>query len=276
MKTKAITYENTVRGSFLRRINRFTAEVRIGGKQETVHVKNTGRLKELLLPDAAVTLQESRNPDRKTRYDLISVFKTGSGWVNIDSLAPNALMKLELENGSYDLVRPEYTCGNSRFDFYMERNGEKYLREVKGCTLAADPERGTGLFPDAPTARGVKHLKELAEAAEKGWHCSVAFVIMMNGIRRVEPNDATQPEFGRALRQAAAAGVEVLYYSCRVEADGAEIAGMIREEAVREQDLQVLPERKSDTVCRQEQTGITGNSRMKEQMPGIEQEKEPE
>ena len=168
-----IHYENTVPGVFVRRVNRFVAEVRIDGKQENIHVKNTGRLRELLVPEAKVTLQKAEDPDRKTAYDLISVYKPQLRWVNIDSLAPNELMKQEIMGLDYDLVKPEYTYGDSRFDFYMERRGERYLTEVKGCTLAADLKRGIGLFPDAPTERGVKHLDELAAAAKKGYHCSI-------------------------------------------------------------------------------------------------------
>ena len=218
-----IVYENTLSATFLCRNNRFTAQVLIDGREETVHVKNTGRLRELLVPGAKVTLQRTNNPKRKTACDLISVYKEDLGWINIDSLVPNALMKLELERESYDLVRPEYTFGDSRFDFYMERDGRKYLREVKGCTLAADIEAGIGSFPDAPTERGVKHLRELAKAAGEGYDCSIAFVIQMNGIHRVIPNDQTQPEFGRALAEAEKAGVKVLHYSCHVEADRIEI-----------------------------------------------------
>ena len=195
-KRPAIKYENTVPGTFVRRVNRFIAEVMINDNLERVHVKNTGRLRELLVPVE---------------------------WVNIDSLAPNKLVKLWLMGQDFDIVKPEFTFGDSRFDFYMERDGEKYLTEVKGCTLAADLKRGIGLFPDAPTKRGVKHLDELAAAAKKGYHCRIAFVIQMNGIHQVSPNDATQPEFGQALRRAAEAGVQVVCYGCRVEADSIEI-----------------------------------------------------
>ena len=211
----------------MRRINRFVAEVVIDGNPEQVHVKNTGRLQELLLPNAKVTLQRTDNPDRSTAYDLISVYKPRLKWVNIDSLAPNELMKQQLMSLNYDVVRPEYTFGDSRFDFYMEREGEKYLTEVKGCTLAADLKRGIGLFPDAPTERGVKHLEELAAAAKEGYHCQIVFVIQMNGIHMVFPNDDTQPEFGQALVRAAKAGVQVVYYSCHVEADSIKITGVV-------------------------------------------------
>lgn len=219
-----IRYPNTIPGIFVRRLNRFTAEVMINGQLEKVHVKNTGRLRELLLPEAKVMLQKSDNLGRKTAYDLISVYKPGLEWVNIDSLVPNALVKQYLKTWGYDLVKPEYTYGKSRFDFYMEKDGEKYLTEVKGCTLAADLNgRKIGLFPDAPTERGVKHLNELAEAAKAGYHCSISFVIQMNGIRQVLPNDKTHPEFGRALKKAVDAGVKIVYYQCRVEADCIEI-----------------------------------------------------
>ena len=211
----------------MRRINRFVAEVLIDGNPEQVHVKNTGRLQELLLPNAKVTLQRTDNPDRSTAYDLISVYKPRLKWVNIDSLAPNELMKQQLMSLNYDVVRPEYTFGDSRFDFYMEREGEKYLTEVKGCTLAADLKRGIGLFPDAPTERGVKHLDELASAAKEGYHCQIAFVIQMNGVHMVFPNDDTQPDFGQALVRAAKAGVQVVYYSCHVEADSIKITGVV-------------------------------------------------
>ena len=222
-----IKYPNMIPGAFERRLNRFTAEVIVNDQLEKVHVKNTGRLKELLLPEAKVMLQKSDNLNRKTAYDLISVYKPGLEWVNIDSLAPNALVKQYLEMQGYDLVKPEYTYGKSRFDFYMEKDGEKYLTEVKGCTLAADLNGNKiGLFPDAPTERGVKHLNELAVAAKAGYHCSISFVIQMNGIRQVLPNDQTHPEFGRALKKAVDAGVKIVYYQCRVEADCIEVVSV--------------------------------------------------
>ena len=227
MKKKTeIIYENTVAGIFVRRINRFTAEVLIDGETELVHVKNTGRLQELLLPEAKVTLQKKLNENRKTAYDLISVYKPKLKWVNIDSLAPNDLIKQQLTSLNYDLVKPEYTYGNSRIDFYMERNGEKFLTEVKGCTLADDLHPGIGLFPDAPTERGVKHLHELTKAAKEGYHCTIAFVIQMNGIHRVLPNEAKQPEFKEALVQAAKAGVQIVCYSCHVEAESIKITAV--------------------------------------------------
>ena len=151
-------YREIVEGAFIDRPNRFIAHVDVNDTVETVHVKNTGRCRELLVPGAAVRLEVSDNPKRKTKYDLVMVHKQGLGWVNMDSQAPNKVVAEWLATGDYDLVKSEYTYGKSRIDFYMEKNGEKYLLEVKGCTLEVD---GIGYFPDAPTERGVKHLHEL-------------------------------------------------------------------------------------------------------------------
>ena len=222
-----IKYENTVPGTFLKRLNRFSAEVLIDGKPEIVHVKNTGRLGELLVPNAKITLQRADKVGRKTAYDMISVYKPRLKWVNIDSLAPNELMKQHFLSMNYDVVKPEYKYGDSRFDFYMEKDGQKHLTEVKGCTMAADLKKGIGLFPDAPTERGVKHLRELAAAANEGYICQIAFVIQMNGIHLVLPNHETQPEFGRALEAATKAGVQVVYYGCHVEADSIKITSVV-------------------------------------------------
>ena len=156
---------------------------------------------------------------------MISVYRPRFRWINVDSLAPNILMKQFLEP-VFDVVKPEYTYGDSRIDFYMESRGERFLREVKGCTLAEDSETGIGYFPDAPTERGIKHLNELAKAAGEGYHCSIDFVIQMNGIHMVFPNNKMQPEFGRALVRAAKAGVEIVYHSCHVEADSIKMTGI--------------------------------------------------
>lgn len=218
-------YERVIRGKFHSRPNRFLAKVWIEEKLETVHVKNTGRCKELLLPDAEVVLELSDNPNRKTKYDLISVYKPGLGWVNIDSQAPNRVVKEWLEKQDYTLIRPEYTYGDSRIDFYMEKGKvpekiERYLMEVKGCTLEIE---GVGYFPDAPTMRGVKHLKELMRAAADGFHCYVVFVIQMEGVNKVQANVAAHKEFGTALEEAKAAGVKVLCLGCRVTEDTLEV-----------------------------------------------------
>ncbi len=213
-------YQNVIHAEFVNRPNRFVAEVLVEGKSETVHVKNTGRCKELLYPGVDVILEVSDNPNRKTKYDLICVYKENLGWVNIDSQAPNKVVKEWLAKQDYDLVRPEYTIGDSRIDFYMEKNGEKYLMEVKGCTLEID---GIGYFPDAPTERGVKHLRELQKAAEEGYHCFAAFVIQMEGVQEVRPNVEMHKEFGDALEAAKRAGVEVLCLMCAVTEDTLEI-----------------------------------------------------
>ena len=211
MKYHAIT-----EGRFLDRPNRFVAHVCIDSVTHTVHVKNTGRCKELLLPGAAVRLERSDNPNRKTQYDLVAVLKEGLGWVNIDSQAPNYVVKEWLETQHFDLLKPEYTYGNSRVDFYMERGDQKYLLEVKGCTLEVD---GIGYFPDAPTIRGVKHLRELTQAQSAGYQCAVAFVIQMPGITEVRPNIITQPEFGAAWDDAVKAGVKILFLPCSIGRD---------------------------------------------------------
>lgn len=209
-------YKQITKGKFHSRPNRFIANIYVDGKLETVHVKNTGRCRELLLPDADVILEVSDNPNRKTAYDLIAVYKEKIGLVNMDSQAPNKVVAEWLSKQGFDYVKPEYTYGKSRFDFYMEKGDEKFLMEVKGCTLEID---GTGYFPDAPTERGVKHLRELAGAAGKGYCCYVAFVIQMEGVKEVLPYTVTHPEFGVALQEARDAGVEVLYLQCKVEPD---------------------------------------------------------
>lgn len=213
-------YHKIVKGTFDSRPNRFIASVWIGQNLETVHVKNTGRCRELLLPGAEVYLEESANAARKTKYDLVAVVKKGLGLVNIDSQAPNKVVGEWLEKQDYDVVKPEYTYGTSRIDFYMEKGGERYLMEVKGCTLEID---GVGYFPDAPTERGVKHINELIQAQQEGYRCSLAFVIPMPGITEVRANLETHPAFGEALENAKEAGVEVLELPCRVEKNGLEI-----------------------------------------------------
>ena len=213
-------YENIVEGKFINRPNRFIAYVEVADRMETVHVKNTGRCRELLLPGNTVGIQRSDNEARKTKYDLISVYKKGSGWVNIDSQAPNKVVGEWLEKQEYDYVKPEYVYGNSRIDFYMEKGATKYLMEVKGCTLEID---GAGYFPDAPTERGTKHLRELINAVSEGYNCYIAFVIPMEGVKMVYPNAAMDKEFAEAFYEAQAAGVKVLNLACRVEKDELEV-----------------------------------------------------
>lgn len=209
-------YREIADGRFIDRPNRFIAHVEIDGVVETVHVKNTGRCRELLLPQTAVRMEVSDNPKRKTKYDLVSVYKKGIGWINIDSQAPNRVVKEWLKTQDYDVIKPEYTYGDSRIDFYMKKGSQEYLMEVKGCTLEID---GVGYFPDAPTVRGVKHLRELARARKSGYECAVAFVIQMEGITEVRPNVAMQQEFGEALEEARAAGVKILFFMCEVGRD---------------------------------------------------------
>ena len=215
-------YQNITRAVFLNRPNRFIAEVEVNGTKETVHVKNTGRCRELLIPGCEVWLTEPGTPGRKTRYDLVAVRKENGVLFNIDSQAPNHVVKEWLGKQDYDKVVPEYTYGESRIDFYMEHGKERYLMEVKGCTLEID---GAGYFPDAPTERGAKHLRELAKAAESGINAAIAFVIQMDGVSEVKPNTATDPEFSKAFEDAKAAGVKVLFLKCHVEPDELEIVG---------------------------------------------------
>ena len=209
-------YSNITKGTFLDRPNRFIAHVEMDGRRETVHVKNTGRCRELLLPGAEVWLTAPGTEGRKTKYDLVTVRKENGMLVNIDSQAPNAVVREWLERQGYDVIIPEYTYGDSRIDFYLERGMEKTLVEVKGCTLEID---GIGYFPDAPTDRGVKHLRELANAVKNGYRTVIAFAIQMDGIMEVRPNIQTHPEFGSAMQEAAEAGVEILFLPCHVETD---------------------------------------------------------
>ena len=214
-------YSKTVSGRFIDRPNRFVAHVETGGVMETVHVKNTGRCRELLLHGAEVTLAVSDNPSRKTKYDLISVYKKNLGWVNIDSQAPNVVVKEWLMSGpqlfpNITMLKPEYVHGNSRVDFYLECGKRKIFMEVKGCTLEID---GGGYFPDAPTERGVRHLHELTKAVADGYECYIAFVIAMPRVTKVLPNRVTHPEFGDALDDAVKAGVKILRLPCAVRPD---------------------------------------------------------
>lgn len=249
-------YEKIIKGIFLERPNRFIAKVQIEGTEQTVHVKNTGRCKELLVPGCTVILEDFRDrpgfESRKTKFDLIAVYKITDGHennpllINMDSQAPNKVAAEWLALQDYDFIKPEYTYGNSRVDFYMEKQRpvpchiqenrankrpvpchnpnqsnntlqtQKCLMEVKGCTLERN---GIGYFPDAPTERGVKHLHELTAAVQKGYKCFLAFVIQIPGVEVVLPNIETHPEFGTALEDAKAAGVEVLFLQCKVKED---------------------------------------------------------
>ena len=217
-------YNKVIEGRFVDRPNRFIAHVEVAGQLETVHVKNTGRCKELLLPGVRVILELADKPARKTKYDLIAVYKEGFGLINMDSQAPNRVVGEWLQRQDYDYVKPEYKYGSSRIDFYMERQGEKYLLEVKGCTLE---QEGIGYFPDAPTERGIKHLNELAKARGEGYRCAIAYVIQMEGVTEVRPNITTHPAYGEAIAAAEAAGVKVLFLCCQVREDSLSIVNCI-------------------------------------------------
>ena len=220
-------YHNIKQGIFLARPNRFIAHVELAGEQVVCHVKNTGRCRELLIPGATVYLEESDNPARKTKYDLVGVEK-GTRLINMDSQAPNKVFGEWAQAGGFrpglTKLQPEKMYGNSRFDFYWETPEERGFVEVKGVTLEED---GVVRFPDAPTQRGVKHLEELMAARAAGYQAAVCFVIQMGDVTCFQPNDCTHPEFGAALRRAARAGVEVLAVDCRVERDSLEIGGRV-------------------------------------------------
>ncbi len=209
-------YRNIILGKFIDRPNRFIAHVDIDGCVKTVHVKNTGRCKELLLPEARMVLEKSDNPNRKTAYDLIAVYKEKLGWVNIDSQAPNKVAGEWLETRGFDYVKPECKYGDSRIDFYMEKGNDKYLMEVKGCTLEID---GQGYFPDAPTTRGVRHIYELINAVKEGYKAVLLFVIQMEKVESVLPYAMTDKAFEKAYNEAKENGVMIKFLKCKVKED---------------------------------------------------------
>lgn len=232
-------YENVCKGTFIERPNRFVAKVNIDGRIETVHVKNTGRCRELLVPGAEVYLEDfkDRMGKRKLRYSLIAV-KKGDRLINMDSQAPNYVVEEALHNGRIQLpnmgkliyIKREQTLGDSRYDFYVEDdNGKKGWIEVKGVTLE---DSGIARFPDAPTQRGKKHILGLAKAIEMGYTSQVVFVIQMKGITSFEPNDVTDKPFGDALRKASGCGVSVLAYDCIVTPDSLEIGDRVDVERI--------------------------------------------
>lgn len=212
-------YENIVQGRFESRPNRFIAYVNIDGKSEKVHVKNTGRCRELLTDRAEVFLEKSGNPERSTQYDLVAVRK-GPRMINMDSQAPNKAVKEWLLKGKFlediVLIRPETNYGNSRFDFYIETAKKKIFMEVKGVTLEKED---VALFPDAPSERAVKHVHELTEAVRAGFEACIMLVIQMKGVKYFTPNQETQPEFARVLAEARRAGVKIIAYDCLVTKD---------------------------------------------------------
>ena len=216
-------YTNIVEGVFIARPNRFIAKVQIDGKEETAHVKNTGRCREILVPGTKVCLQyfDPAVYKRKTKYDLVSAYK-GDMLINIDSQVPNAVAEEWLRsNEKITYIKREFVYGDSRMDFLLgSHNGKKILLEIKGCTLERD---GIGFFPDAPTERGRKHLRELTGALKSGYAAVVGFVIQMDGISRVCPNTETDPGFGELLETAFEAGVDILFLECHVEQDSIEV-----------------------------------------------------
>lgn len=216
-------YKETEKAVFLKRPNRFIAEVEIQGKRETVHVKNTGRCKELLIPGTEVILEKSGNPNRKTKYDLICVNKQGR-LINMDSQIPNKAAEEWIRKGGLFpeevSIRPEKKYGNSRFDLYVESPVRRAFVEVKGVTLEQD---NVVRFPDAPTVRGIKHVEELIHCMEEGYEAYLLLVIQMKGVKKFMPNWDTQPEFGQALIKAEKAGVKIIARDCLVTEDTIEI-----------------------------------------------------
>jgi len=217
-----VKYGKMVEGVFLKRPNRFIAHIEIDGNVEVCHVKNTGRCAELLPVGAKVWCLDAASSSRKTRYDLITVQK-GERLINMDSQAPNTAAKEWLENGGLgeiENLKAESKHGNSRFDFSFVKDGKQCFLEVKGVTLENE---GICAFPDAPTQRGTKHLNELTELAKQGYGAYVLFVIQMEGVKYLHPNDATDKPFGDALRQAKNAGVEIMAYDCEIAVDSMKI-----------------------------------------------------
>ncbi len=221
-------YDNIVSGVFLERPNRFIAYVDIGGKVETVHVKNTGRCKEILRPKVKCYLEKAQNPERKTPYDLIAVEK-GDRLINIDSQVVNKVFGEFLKEGrlfdDITFIKPETTFGKSRFDFYIERGRRRAFIEVKGVTLERDDIVS---FPDAPTERGTKHINELIQVHKAELDAYIVFVVQTENVKYFKPNDETDPEFGKALRLAKMAGVKVLAYDCSVTPDEIKILKKIK------------------------------------------------
>lgn len=217
-------YKNIKKAKFIERPNRFIAYASLDGEQVVCHVKNTGRCRELLIPGVDVVLEKSENTERKTPFDLVAVYKNGI-LINMDSQAPNAVFGEWLKKtdffGEITLIRPEFKYKNSRFDFYLEAGERKIFVEVKGVTLE---EEGVVMFPDAPTERGVKHLKELCEAGAEGYEAYVFFIIQMEKCKYFTPNARTHKEFADTLRFAAENGVTVKAVCCNVTEDSLEIS----------------------------------------------------
>lgn len=221
-------YKNIKSARFSKRINRFLCEIKIDGKIEICHVKNTGRLRELLIEDVQCFVEEHDNSDRKTKYSLVAV-KKGEEVVNIDSQAPNKVFYEWVRDGGFldavTLIKPETTYGNSRFDCYIEADNRKIFVEVKGVTLEKD---GTALFPDAPTERGVKHLRELCSCVKEGYEAYIVFVVQMKGVHTFSPNAETHEEFADTLIECSAGGVNIICVDCDVTPDTLKISKEIQ------------------------------------------------
>lgn len=221
-------YDNMILGEFLSRPNRFIANVLIDGKEEVVHVKNTGRCKELLISGVNIFLQDCESSSRKTRYDLISVYK-GGRLINMDSQVPNLVVEEWLLNGGFfdniHFLKREQKFGNSRLDFYVEYGSKKAYIEVKGVTLEHD---NIAMFPDAPTTRGAKHIMELIEAKTQGYEAYVIFVIQMKGVAHFTPNEVQDPAFAKVLKEASKKGVNILAFDCTVTKDSISYNSMVK------------------------------------------------
>ena len=221
-------YENILQGKFISRPNRFIANIEINGKIEICHVKNTGRCKELLIPNATVFVQESNNPNRKTKFSLIGVIK-GSGIINMDSQVPNKVVHEWILKGNLfadvTLIKPETQYNKSRFDFYIETKNKKAFIEVKGVTLE---DHGIVRFPDAPTERGVKHVRELCDCIKEGYEAYIIFVIQMKNVIQFEPNVETHKEFAEVLKEAKKQGVHIIAVECEVNEDSIDIVDYVK------------------------------------------------
>ena len=221
-------YNNIKKGFFQSRPNRFIANITVDGKEEIAHVKNTGRCRELLTPGAEIYLERSDKKERKTEYDIVTV-KKGSRLINMDSQAPNKIFHEWVLGGNFAediiLIKPEYKYKNSRFDFYIETKKKKILAEIKGVTLEED---GIVRFPDAPTERGVKHIKELISAIEEGYETYVVFIVQMDDVKYFEPNEKTHREFAEILNKAKKKGVNILALSCLVTEDSVTANGFVK------------------------------------------------
>ncbi len=226
-------YQSIVEGKFISRPNRFIAHVEISGKEEICHVKNTGRCRELLIPGVKVFLEESKNPARKTKYDLVAVYKEYT-LVNIDSQAPNKVFYEWAKEyfGESAVLRPETKYKNSRFDCYIEVGERKIFAEVKGVTLE---EKGVAKFPDAPTERGIKHIEELIDTVENGYEAYIFFVVQMKGVSYFTPNYNTHRAFGEALVRAKKSGVNIVCIDCNVMPDTLKIDDFV--DVILEEDL---------------------------------------